>query len=254
MLRALTIAAHAALLLLFLRIPAVTISVLVAYAAYHAALAWAVCHPRSTLLGPNLSRMATQEKVVALTFDDGPHPTLTPRVLEILKEHRAKATFFLIGRAAARHPDVARRIADEGHEIGNHTSRHSYLFWANPPGRVRTEVARAQEEIAAASGTTPKLFRCPVGLESPFLQRALRRSNLSLVSWSIRIPCEHGTDPARIARLMKKVRPGSILLLHDGHDRREEGRPGVIEVLPVVLRELEKAGYRIGDVSLWAKR
>jgi peptidoglycan/xylan/chitin deacetylase (PgdA/CDA1 family) len=239
-----TIAAHAALLLVLLRVPALTAAVLASYAVYHAVLAWAVCHPRSRLLGPNRSRLDTREKVVALTFDDGPHPTLTPRVLDILREHRAKATFFLIGREATHHPDVARRIADEGHEIGNHTSRHSYLFWANPPGRLRAEVQRAQEEIATASGTTCRLFRCPVGLKSPFLAGALAKQGLALVSWSIRIPCEAGTDPAKVARRLKHLRPGSILLLHDGHDRRPEGRPGVVQVLPLVLRQLESAGYR----------
>jgi peptidoglycan/xylan/chitin deacetylase (PgdA/CDA1 family) len=240
----LTIAAHAALLLLFLRVPAVTVSVLVAYAAYHAVLAWAVCHPRSSILVPNRSRLDTKEKLVALTFDDGPHPTLTPRVLDLLDAHGAKATFFLIGRAARQHPEVARRIAERGHEIANHTSRHTYLFWANPPRRVRDEVARAQGEIAAASGKPCRLFRCPVGLKPPFLRGALERAGLALVSWGIRIPCEAGTDAAVIARRLRRVRPGSILLLHDGHDRREEGRPGVLDVLPVVLRDLENAGYR----------
>lgn len=233
MLLLVTILAHAALLLLFLRIPAVTASVLVAYAAYHAGLAWAVCHPRSRLLGPNRARLDTDEKVVALTFDDGPHPTLTPRVLEILREHGVKATFFLIGKWAREHPDIAKRIVDEGHAVGNHTSRHTYLFWANAPGGVRAEVERAQDEIASAAGVRCRLFRCPVGLKSPFLHRVLDRLGLTLVSWDV-----------RFTGSMRHVRPGSILLLHDGHDRDPAGRPGVLEVLPIVLRELERGGYR----------
>jgi peptidoglycan/xylan/chitin deacetylase (PgdA/CDA1 family) len=245
----LTIATHLALAGLLLRIPALDVLILGQYVAYHAAMTWAFVHPRSRLFGPNLSHLPTRERVVALTFDDGPHPDVTPEVLAVLEAHGAKATFFLIGKWAERYPEQVRQIVAAGHVVGNHTFRHSYLFWANSPRRIREDVARAQDAILAAGAPRCRWFRAPVGIKNFFLHAALARLGLTLVSWDIRLP-DAAEREGLVRRLRGRITPGSIVLLHDGHDRRPEGRPAIVETLPLVLREIDAMGYRcvaLGD-------
>lgn len=230
MFAAITVVAHLALLLVLLGEPAVTALALGGYLAYHGWIAWGVMHPRSRLFGPNRSRLDTAERAVALTFDDGPHPVVTPQVLDILRAHGARATFFLIGKWVERHPEIARRIVAEGHGVGNHSYSHSYMHWAFPPARLAEDVGRAQQAIERACGVSCRWFRAPVGLKSCFLRRALAGQGLQLVSWS--------------ARPGREIQPGAILLLHDGHDRKPQGNPAVILALPRLLDGLEQRGYR----------
>ena len=265
---ALTIAAHLLLAGLLLGSRALDAAILAAYAAYHAAVGFAFVHPRARLFGPNLSRLGTHDRVVALTFDDGPHPVLTPRVLDILRARGVRATFFLIGREAERHPEIARRITAEGHAVGNHSFAHSYLFWAWGAARQAADVARAQRAIGAAAGVAPRWFRAPVGLKNFRLDGVLRRQGLALVSWEVRFldraggtlagPATpagrarpaggRGPDEARRSRLARRLRrrlrPGAILALHDGHDRRPEGNPAIVLALPPLLDAIEALGYR----------
>lgn len=239
------VAAHLLLLLLFVRSPVLSASVIVLYAGFHALAAWGVLHPRSRLFGPNLARLATSERVVALTFDDGPHPEITPRVLDLLAERGVRATFFVIGRAARRHPEIVRRIVAEGHDVGNHTDEHSYMFWAHLPRRIERDLDGAQRTIETVADVRCRWFRAPVGLKNWFVHPVLRGQGLELVSWGVRFLDRGQLDRARLAaRLRSRLRPGSILLLHDGHDRRPEGRPETLAALPVVLDTLADAGYR----------
>jgi len=239
-----SVAAHAALLLLLVGNRALSTAVLLGYLAYHIVLAWGVLHPRSSLFGPNLSRLQTGERVVALTFDDGPHPGITPRVLDILRARGVRATFFVIGRRAGEHPEIVRRTVAEGHEVGSHSEKHSYLFWALPPRRLAREVLRGQSTLETASGTRCRFFRAPVGMKSCFLRTVLERSGLTLVSWNVRFLDSDPVRPDRLRQhLRRRVAPGSILLLHDGHDRRPEGNPAVLEALPALLDALDEMGY-----------
>jgi peptidoglycan/xylan/chitin deacetylase (PgdA/CDA1 family) len=166
-------------------------------------------------------------------------------VLDLLAARGVRATFFLIGRAARQHPEIVRRIVAEGHDVGNHTDEHSYMFWAFPPKRIEREITAAQQSIESVSGARCRSFRAPVGLKNWFLHPVLRRHGLELVSWQIRFLERDGLDRERTASLLRRrLRPGSILLLHDGHDRRPEGRPETLAALPVVLDTLQDAGYR----------
>lgn len=240
-----SVGAHLLLLLLLVGSPALSMGVLVVYASYHGLVAWGVLHPRSRLFGPNRSRLSTTERVVALTFDDGPDPEVTPRVLALLRARGVRATFFLIGRSARRHPEIVRRIVAEGHAVGNHSDEHSYLFWALPPARLLRDVRVAQRAIEEACGAKCRWFRAPVGLKNCFLHSVLKRQGLELVSWRIRFLERRPVDPRRLAeRLRRRVTAGSIVMLHDGHDRKPMGRTEVLDVLPVVLDVLEEAGYR----------
>ena len=248
---ALTVAAHGLLPGLLLGSRTLDAAILIAYVGYHVAVGYAFVHPRARLFGANLSRLPTREKVIGLTFDDGPHPEITPRVLDLLKARGVRATFFLVGREAERHPEIARRVAAEGHLVGNHTFAHSYLFWAWGRGRQAEDVARAQEAIRGATGVVCRFFRAPVGLKNFLLDGVLRRTGLALVSWEVRFldrPARRrGAPPDRgrlERRLRRRLRPGAILALHDGHDRKPEGNPAVLDALPPLLDAIAALGYR----------
>ena len=144
-----------------------------ALVANHLLLAMGGLLPRSRVLGPNWTRLPAARGQVALTIDDGPDPAVTPAVLDLLARHGVRATFFCIGERVARHPELARRITREGHEIGNHTQHHRYVFSLFGPTAIRREIALAQASIQAVCQVVPRFFRAPAGLRNPFLQPCL---------------------------------------------------------------------------------
>jgi peptidoglycan/xylan/chitin deacetylase (PgdA/CDA1 family) len=213
---------------------------LAAVAANHAFLAALGLWPRSTLLGPNLTRLpedARERGEIAITFDDGPDPEVTPQVLDLLDARGARATFFCIAELAARHPQLCREIVARGHGLENHSQRHSHGFAFNGLGGFRRELAAAQATIVEASGRRPRFFRTPAGLRNPLLDPVLHELGLRLVAWTRRGYDTRRDDPAHVAALLTAgIAAGDILLLHDGNSARTAaGRPVVLEVLPRVL-------------------
>ncbi len=206
--------------------------------------------PRSRWLGPNVTRLPAGADRVALTIDDGPDPDVTPAVLDLLARHGVRATFFCVGERVARHPELARRITREGHEIGNHTEHHRYAFSLFGPSAMRREIARAQASIAAACAVVPRFFRAPAGLRNPFLQPCLSDQGLQLASWTRRGYDTMTADPELVLRrLTRNLAAGDILLLHDGlAARTPDGTPVILAVLPKLLAEL--AGRRLRCVTL----
>lgn len=205
----------------------------------------AVFFARGHLLGPNLDRLpasAAARRQVCLTFDDGPHPRITPAVLEALERHGAKASFFCVGERAQAYPELVREIARRGHSVENHTCRHSYAFAFYGISRLRREIARAQAAVTAITGRAPQFFRAPVGLRSPLLDFVLARAGLRYVSWTRRGLDGVSRDPQRVlARLTTGLAPGDVLLLHDNS-------PLALEVLPALLEHLN--AHRLESVSL----
>lgn len=215
----------------------------------HGVLAIAGTIPRSRLLGPNQTRLPTEhasQGQVGLSFDDGPDPEVTPQVLDILAQYGVRATFFLIGARAGAHPELVRRIHDEGHSIQNHTQSHSSWFCTYSPRRLERELRSAQQALTEAGAPPPDQFRAPAGVRSPWLEPVLRRLGLRLVSWTHRGFDTSQADPQRVfGRLTRGLEPGSILLLHDGNTARDaHGRPVVLTVLPQLLDEVERRGLK----------
>jgi len=212
--------------------------------ADHLLLTAAGLWPRSRLLGPNWVRLpAAAAGAVALTFDDGPHPEVTARTLELLAQHRVRATFFCVGERVRRYPQLARRILAEGHALGNHTQHHLHRFSLLGPAALAREVGAAQATLADATGAAPRFFRAPAGLRNVFLEPVLARAGLQLVSWTRRGFDTVSADSARVlARLTRGLRGGDILLLHDGHAARRGGTPVSLEVLPGLIAALAAAG------------
>lgn len=217
-------------------------------AANHALLACGM-RPRSAMLGRNLSRVVPGGPggdAVVLTFDDGPDPEVTPRVLDLLDRHGAKASFFVLGQRAARHASILRDVVARGHSVENHTHDHPLSFAGWSPGAMLREIRRAQEAIAEACGQAPQYFRPPAGLRSPLLDPVLAMAGLSLVSWTRRGYDTVASRPGQVyRRLTRKLGAGDILLLHD---RATHGGCMALRVLPRLLARLAAEG--LSAVSL----
>jgi len=207
----------------------------------HLLLLWGSLVPRSTLLGPNVRRLpdAAAAGRVALTFDDGPDPATTPRLLDRLEARRARATFFCVGRKAERHPDLVAEIVRRGHRVENHSWSHAASFCVQSPDAQGRDIDRAQAALARLAGAPPRWFRAPAGLRSPWLDGVLRSRGLRLVSWTRRGLDTVSKSPEAIARrLTHGLAAGDILVLHDG------GGSAGAEALPRLLDACDAAGLR----------
>jgi peptidoglycan/xylan/chitin deacetylase (PgdA/CDA1 family) len=220
-------------------------------ALFLALFADGVARPGSSVLYPTVRRGPREGRRVALSFDDGPDPEVTPRVLDALKEHGARATFFAIGRALEAHPQIARRAIAEGHEIGNHSWKHSHWGSFSMPGEQIAEIERGERAIAAitGNGSTP-LYRAPHGVKSPPFVMAARAKRLTMVAWSLHSRDTFFGDPARIAaRVLRRVEPGDIVVMHDGHDRPGRHRTVCARAVPLILAGLRERRLECVTVS-----
>ena len=212
-------------------------------AGNHLVLGAAGMWPRSQMIGRTLHRLPKASHAVALTFDDGPDPAVTPAVLDMLAAAGARASFFCIGERAAAEPGLLRRMVAAGHSVENHTMTHPAAFAALPPRRLRQEVEGAQATIAGITGRAPHWFRSPMGLRSPLLDPVLTRAGLHQAAWSRRgydTRCD--TADRVLSRLTTRLAPGDILLLHDGNAALRQDRAVVLDVLGRLLRVLAENG------------
>jgi peptidoglycan/xylan/chitin deacetylase (PgdA/CDA1 family) len=240
---------HGAALATMVAIPSSWKLMLSAMVGNHAILGAAGLFPRSSWLGPNITRLPlapAQYGIVGLTFDDGPDPEVTPRVLELLKQSGNRATFFCIGRRAEANPDVVADLRAAGHGVENHTYSHPNSFAFRGVSGLRLEIERAQAAIERSGGGRPCLFRAPAGIQNPLLASVLAELGLSLVSWTRRGFDTVTGDGSRVAaRLGRNLRGGDILLLHDvSSARSRNGTPVVLDALPRVLDEMGRKGLR----------
>jgi peptidoglycan/xylan/chitin deacetylase (PgdA/CDA1 family) len=191
-------------------------------------------------------RGQTEEKVVALTFDDGPHPVYTPGVLKILETFGVKATFFLIGRQARSYPEIVQQIKAQGHEIENHSDNHLfYLPWLSAE-RIRQEIVSTQETIHRITGNTPSFFRSPLGWVSNDLVEVCQELKLPIINGSVKasdvsLP---GTEYI-VQTVLDQTRNGAIIILHDaGGVGFYRDRTQTLEALPIIIQNLKERGYK----------
>jgi peptidoglycan/xylan/chitin deacetylase (PgdA/CDA1 family) len=205
--------------------------------------------PRSQLLGPNLVRLpepAAARRQVALTFDDGPDPEATPRVLDLLDAAGVRATFFCIGRRARQFPAVVRDIAARGHRVENHGDSHLKNFATYGYKRLRDDIGAAQATLEDMTGQRPLFFRPLGGLRSPILDPVLAHLDLRQACWTRRGFDSVRGDPQRVfEHITRGLQAGDILLLHDGDAARTPaGEPVSLVVLPRLLAALREASLQ----------
>ncbi len=207
-------------------------------------------HPRSPVFGRAVARGPRGERRIFLTFDDGPDPETTPRVLDVLAAEGVPATFFLLGERVRRRPELARRAATDGHDVGSHTFEHRRLALRGP-GATRRTIERARDAIVEATGLVPLLLRTPHGWRNPFVAREARRAGCAVVGWTFGV---WDTDRPGAAEIRRRVRdrlsPGAIVLLHDGDGSgRGSGRGQTAEALPGIIADARSRGFSFGRVS-----
>jgi peptidoglycan/xylan/chitin deacetylase (PgdA/CDA1 family) len=180
---------------------------------------------------------------IALTFDDGPQATLTPKLLDLLAAHQIKATFFVIGQNVAEHPEIVARAAREGHEIGNHSWSHPNLGKMSDDG-VRQQLRQTQDAIESATGDKPTLLRPPYGSLTTRQRRWIHvEFGYEIVLWDVDPLDWKRPGPTVVCnRIVKETRAGSIVLSHDIH-------PGTIAAMPSTLDQLEAKGFKFVTVS-----
>ena len=180
---------------------------------------------------------------IAMTFDDGPHPKLTPRLLDMLKERGLKATFFLIGQNAAANPEIVQRIVAEGHELGNHSWDHKALNKMGADG-VKMEIVQTNEAIQQAVGIKPVIMRPPYGATSPAISKRLNEEfGQKVIMWSVD-PLDWKDRSASLVtdRILKNTAPGAIILAHDIHQ-------STVDAMPATLDGLLSKGFKFATVS-----
>lgn len=222
-------------------------------AAGGALIYYACSWPTSQVLGRTLVRGRAPGRKIALTFDDGPAEPFTAQILDLLRRHRARATFFCCGKNVDRLPDLVRRMRDEGHTVGNHTYSHP-LFYLKGRKTIEAELDRTQDAIRKAAGQSPILFRPPYGVRWFGLFPALRARGLTDVQWSHTgydwIPSNAPREIAR--RALARLRPGSIILLHDGREPRPAGAvdaSATVAALPAILESARESEFEFVPVD-----
>lgn len=196
------------------------------------------------LVGELLTRVETTDSVVALTFDDGPTPQHTDSVLEVLGHFDARATFFMVGQAMERNPDVVARVLERGHELGNHSYSHRRMLLMKP-STIRAEVEKTDALIRAAGQPGVSLMRPPYGRRLLGLPMYLSRHDRPVVLWDLEPDTYHRKADGVVDYVLERVQPGSIILLHVEIPGRTENR----RALPRILEELTDRGYRVVTLS-----
>lgn len=208
----------APLLLVFLW-PHAPLAGIAALMLSHALLLYPTLRPNVQWLGPVTTAFATEAREVWLTIDDGPTGD-TPAILDMLDERRARATFFVTGQQASIAPGLVREILSRGHEIANHSQTHpSGTFWCLLPFAIAAEIDACNRVLQTITGRQPRLFRAPVGMKNPAVHPHLRRRDMILVGWTVRGFDSIDGDEKRVAaRILAKVKPGAVVVMHQGRD------------------------------------
>jgi len=197
-------------------------------------------------------RAKRADKVVALTFDDGPSPEWTPQVLDELKKAQVKATFFMLGNHVERYPEIARRVLAEGHEIGNHTYDHHVLIYYKME-ELEKEIKDAEKAIKTVTGQNTRYFRPPKAWLSSREKKKIEEMGYKIVLWSLNSKdwvTYH--DKQITSYILKRIQPGDIILFHDsgGVFTAEGGnRTQTIKTIPRLVKKLEEKGYRFVTIS-----
>ncbi len=211
---------------------------------------WTGFRPRSQVFGDFPYRGPTQDKVVALTFDDGPNEPYTSRLLDVLAAKQVRATFFQVGRCAERFPSSTRRVVESGHVLGNHSFSHEFTRYLREPHQ-RAEIERAQDVLSRIAGVVPALYRPPWLCHWPWVMRSVSSHGLQVVSGTFGHPLEiFQPAAARMAAGADRiVEPGSIVIFHDGREARGGPRAQTVAAIGPLIDRLRERGFGFTTVD-----
>ena len=185
----------------------------------------------------------SSSREIAITFDDGPLPGKTEKILDILKAHQVPAAFFCIGHRVDENPALLGRIHAEGHLIGNHSYWHSRTFDIQTPNKIASELQKTDEAIGKTIGVIPKFFRPPYGVTNPMVASAVKKRNYTIIGWSIRSFDTVIKDGSKLMKaITSSLEGGSVILLHDYPDV-------TLQILPGLLEHISKLGFKIVRVD-----
>ncbi len=207
---------------------------------------WQLSKARSfQVMGELHDRVETDEKVVALTFDDGPKPVITEAILDILAQHQVKASFFMKGQSIERHKALAARVLAEGHELGNHSYSHPRLVMKSP-AFIEEEISKTDALLREVGVKGDIHFRAPHGKKLFVLPWVLSRQGRKHILFDV-VPDDHATQDVDliVSRVLESTRPGSIIILHDGAQKK----PGTVKATGLIIEALKARGYRFVTVS-----
>lgn len=210
---------------------------------YLGTLVWGAINIRSNFYIPVLCDAGTNEKMIAITFDDGPLLKHTPEILDILQREQAPAAFFCIGNRIRGNEALLCRIDAEGHVIGNHSFSHHFWFDMFGSGKMLAELRQMDDAVESLTARKPRLFRPPYGVTNPNLAKAIIKGGYTPIGWNIRSLDTVAKDKDQLLDKIKKgIKPGAVLLLHDSMEV-------TVQVLPLLLQHLKKEGYRIERID-----
>ena len=184
----------------------------------------------------------SSKKEIVLTFDDGPHPDITPKLIELLNKHNIEATFFCVGKNADANPEIVANIFTGGHIIGNHSYNHSIFFDLLSSKKMQKEILDTNEVITSITGKTPLLFRPPYGVTNPMLRKAIKNTNMMSIGWSLRSLDTVKSSDVVLAKLMTNTKPGDIVLFHDTNSH-------IIKIIENYIIWLQKNDFKIVSLT-----
>lgn len=206
---------------------------------YLSLLVYGSYNVRSNFYLKTISAASNGRKTIALSFDDGPHASLTPRILQVLKEYEVKAAFFCIGRQVRDNQALCKQIFDEGHMIGNHSYSHDLWFDLFSAQKMTEDLRQMNQLVNKIIGASPRLFRPPYGVTNPNLKKAIKNNQFISIGWTIRSLDTVAKDREKLLKtVIKSLKPGAIVLFHDTCKI-------TLDVLPAFIEQVRQRGYQI---------
>lgn len=214
-----------------------------------AALWYILENPKNQTFGLTVTHVPIHQKVVALTFDDGPNPPYTNEIVDYLHAHHAVATFFVVGRAVAQHPDVVRLEVKNGDALGNHTWDHAHLVLERA-AHIQREIQQTGDIIVRVTGVHTNLFRPPFGVRDYRVLNIARKMGYQVIMWSLPLPKDWQQPPPEVIsrRVLRYVKDGDIIVLHDGNRGKGGDRANTVEATKLIVAALQRQGYRLVTV------
>jgi peptidoglycan-N-acetylglucosamine deacetylase len=206
-------------------------------------------NPKNQTFGHTVNQVPLHQKVVALTFDDGPNPPYTNEIVDYLHSRHVVATFFVVGRAVQQYPDVVRDEVKDGNALGNHSWDHAHLILERSP-HIAREISQTDAAIQKAAGVTTRLFRPPFRERDYAVIAVARKMGYQVILWSVPLPGDWENPPPTVVRdrVLRYVKDGSIIVLHDGNRGKSGDRHVSVEATKLIVEALQKQGYRFVTV------